>query len=127
MSKSKINKELTAQYKAEKAAGTTDAKNFPTWLALQNVGTTEEVVANLKETIAVADAALASVDVTPKALSKASIAAGIFETQLKEHGAKMVRKDVIALFVEAGLTIAGAKTYYQNFREKAGLVTHKAV
>lgn len=40
---------------------------------------------------------------------------------------KLVRKDVIAAFkAEAGLTQAGAATYYQQLRDKAGFVNHKA-
>lgn len=49
---------------------------------------------------------------TPVTTSKASIARSLF---VANYG-KLARKDVIALFItEAGLTKAGAATYYQNF------------
>lgn len=53
--------------------------------------------------------------VAPKAPSKADVARAIFAEMT---GA--ARKDVIARFIsEAGLTKAGAATYYQNLKKAA--------
>ena len=52
---------------------------------------------------------------------KADLGRTIFAEELAKG--PLVRKDVIARLVgEAGLTKAGAATYYQNMKKKAGLV-----
>ncbi len=62
--------------------------------------------------------------------SKSKIAQAIFADALDKQtatGVPMVRKDIITLFIAvAGLSKPGANTYYQNIREKNGLVTKKA-
>lgn len=51
--------------------------------------------------------------------NKAAVARAIFN----DVGTKLPRKDVIKRFQEeAGLTPAGAATYYQNMKKDAGLV-----
>jgi hypothetical protein len=52
----------------------------------------------------------------PKPITKADIARQIFEEELKKG---LVRKVVISRFMnEAGLTIAGAGTYFANYKTK---------
>lgn len=56
-------------------------------------------------------------------ITKASLARGIFEEELKNG---LVRKDTInRLMGEANLTKAGAATYFQNMKKKAGLVVSR--
>lgn len=56
-------------------------------------------------------------------LTKAEIGRTIFEEELKNG---LVRKTVInRLMTEALLTKNGASTYFQNMKNKAGLVNHK--
>lgn len=56
---------------------------------------------------------------TQQGHNKAAIARQIFN----DVGTQLPRKDVIARFqAEAGLTPAGAATYYQNMKKDAGLV-----
>jgi hypothetical protein len=58
-------------------------------------------------------------------VSKAEVGRTIFNEAVA--AGPLVRKDVIArLVAEAGLTAKGAATYYQNMKNKAGLVVHKA-
>lgn len=53
------------------------------------------------------------------AINKAEVARHIFN----EVGVDLPRKEVLQRFQkEAGLTAAGASTYYQNFKKEAGLV-----
>ncbi len=59
-------------------------------------------------------------------VSKAELGRTIFNEELAKG--TLVRKDVIKRLVsEAGLTAKGAATYYQNMKNKAGLVVHKTV
>ena len=52
-------------------------------------------------------------------VNKASIARGIFkEMYPKVEAGELKRKDVIAKFLEAGLTAAGSSTYYQKFKKE---------
>lgn len=61
--------------------------------------------------------------------SKAAKGRAIWDRELAKvdgDGTKLVRKDIINMLkTEAGLTQAGAATYYQKMKEKAGLVNHK--
>lgn len=78
------------------------------------------VVAATEEQLAVNETVVATVE---HKVTKADLARAIYA---EETGKGTTRKDVIArMIVEAGLTKAGAGTYYQNFRNKAGLVIHK--
>jgi hypothetical protein len=87
-----------------------------------------EVVANVAEVLAetnvqVAENTEVQTEVVAK-VTKADIGRTIFNESLATGN--LVRKDVIArLVAEAGLTKAGAATYFQNMKNKAGLVVHK--
>lgn len=90
---------------------------------------TEQVMATVDAAIdTVQTAQAAAVVVTGS--SKSKLAQAIFAEELEKQkttGVAMVRKDVIKRFIdEAGLTKSGANTYYQNIRERNGLVTKKA-
>lgn len=95
-----------------------------------------DVQAELKPVMAKVDEAIETVNTAQAAavvtttVSKSKLAQAIFDAELAkqtETGVAMVRKDVIKRFIdEAGLSKAGANTYYQNIREKRGLVTKKA-
>ena len=141
-----------AAYDAAKAAGETTA-TFAVWRAEQkklasDTGvetTTLPLVTDTPESgeVITPAAVLAKVDdaidtvqtaqaaaVTNTGVSKSKLAQAIFAEELAKQtstGVPMVRKDVIARFIaEAGLSKAGANTYYQNIRDKNGLVQHKA-
>ena len=87
------------------------------------VAATPEVLGTVENTIESNDQVAAAVAVVVE--SKASIGRRIFAKELAKEGG-LVRKDVIArLVAEAGLTPKGAATYYQNNKNKAGLVNHK--
>lgn len=62
------------------------------------------------------------------AVSKMTLAKAIFQAEFDAKGAAgLVRKDILKRFIaEAGCTTAGANTYYNTIRDKAGLVNHKA-
>lgn len=94
-----------------------------------NLPTTEQVLATVEEAIDNVNTAQAAA-VVATTVSKSKLAQAIFADELAKQtatGTAMVRKDVLARFMnEAGLSKAGANTYYQNIREKAGLVTKKA-
>lgn len=79
--------------------------------------------ANSETIVNTAPAAAAVVDVT-----KAGKARAIFaEAYPDGKTTTMQRKDILARFVnEAGLTKAGAGTYLQNFKNKAGITQHRA-
>lgn len=81
-----------------------------------------------KEIIAsAATAAAPFVAVAVKADAKADKARAIFNECYSNPAAIPQRKDIINRFVnEAGLTKAGAATYLQNFKKKAGLVASKS-
>lgn len=65
-----------------------------------------------------------TVEVVAK-VTKADTGRTIFNEELATG--TLVRKNVIdRLMKEAGLTKAGAATYFQNMKNKAGLVVHKA-
>lgn len=65
--------------------------------------------------------------VVVEATTKASIARPIFNSFLKDGKLIAERKVVIAAIAEgAKLSAKGAATYYQNFKDKAGLVQKKA-
>lgn len=63
-------------------------------------------------------------------VSKASLARSIWDAELAAQttsGVAMSRKAVVDRFVaEAGLTLKGARTYFQNFREKANMVVKRS-
>ena len=83
--------------------------------------TATTIANNANATAAVAIAAAA-------APSKADKARQIFNESYANPAAIPQRKDIIARMVnEAGLTKAGAATYLQNFKSKAGLVQKKEV
>jgi hypothetical protein len=70
-------------------------------------------VATKVATDVAADVAKATVLATEKHPSKAAVAREIF-VRMRTHP----RKEVVQAFInEAGLTYAGAGTYYQNFRK----------
>ncbi len=88
------------------------------------VETVEQIDAQVVENIQVA--AAVAVQVESKAAKTRTILARELE-KVEGDFSKLVRKDVIAAFkAEAGLTQAGAATYYQQLRDKAGFVNHKA-
>jgi hypothetical protein len=62
--------------------------------------------------------------------SKAAKGRVIWDREVAANGGTavgLVRKTIIDLLVtEAGLTKAGAATYYQKMKDKAGLVNHRA-
>ena len=61
-----------------------------------------------------------------QAQTKADKARAIFAEMNGKEG--VARKDVIAkIMIDCGLGKAAAATYYQNAKEKAGLVTKKVV
>lgn len=93
----------------------------------------DALVLNTDTVLAVVDDAI---DATSTALvvakaegapSKMSLAKAIFDAELAAKGvAGLSRKDILKRFVEeAGCTRAGANTYYNTVRDKAGLVNHK--
>jgi hypothetical protein len=114
------------QYNAEVEAGTTELsfnEYKVAYLAAQEAKavepTTEEVLAIVEGAIVATEVALEVVKV-----NKALIAKSIFEEELAKG--ELVRKDVLVRFLaEAGLSKAGANTYYQNFRKTNGLVHAK--
>lgn len=63
-------------------------------------------------------------------VSKASLARSIWDAELAAQtasGVAMSRKAIVDRFVaEAGLTLKGARTYFQNFREKANMVVKRS-
>lgn len=87
----------------------------------------ESVAAAVKSAIETTE----TVAVVAAVVSKASLARLIWDEELAKQtatGAAMSRKAVVDRFVkEAGLTIAGARTYFQNNRDKAGLVVKRTV
>jgi pseudouridine-5'-phosphate glycosidase len=70
-----------------------------------------------------------AVAVVQQIASKAALGRTIWDRELLKvqgDGTKLVRKDLIAMLIaEAGCTKTGAATYYQNMKNKAGLVNHK--
>jgi len=94
--------------------------------ALANVST-DQVLATVDDALAATGAAVAVVK-QEVSVSKAAVAKAIFKAELDAKGPEgLVRKDIIKRFVtEAGLTLPGANTYYQNERSAAGLVNKKA-
>ena len=65
---------------------------------------------------------------TAAAETKATKARAIFNDCYKDAANVPQRKDIInRMIAEAGLTKAGAATYLQNFKSKAGLVAKKEV
>ncbi|RWZ83495.1 MAG: hypothetical protein EO766_17655 [Hydrotalea sp. AMD] len=83
------------------------------------------VNSQITQNVAVAAAVAVQVE------SKAAKGRAIWDRELAKvggDGTKLVRKDIINLLKsEAGLTQAGAATYYQKMKEKAGLVNHRDV
>ena len=70
--------------------------------------------------------AAAVIVAAPVVETKASKARAVFNDCYKDAAAVPQRKDIIARMVaECGLTKAGAATYLQNFKTKAGLVVKK--
>ena len=90
------------------------------------VASVESVAAAVESAIETTE----TVAVVAAVASKASLARSIWEAELAAQnasGVAMSRKAVVDRFVkEAGLTLAGARTYFQNFRQKANLVTPRA-
>lgn len=61
----------------------------------------------------------------PAAPKKADLARAIFDRMYGQPG--VARKDIIKAFVnEAGLTEKGAATYFQNIKDKKGLVNKRS-
>lgn len=93
------------------------------------VGDTGAVLQQVNTAIDTAQIA-AAIAVTATGTSKSKMAQAIFAEALAEQtktGVAMVRKNVIARFMtEAGLSKHGANTYYQNIRDKHGLVVKKS-
>lgn len=89
----------------------------------------ETVMNKIDDAIVVVEGAQAAA-VVQTTVSKSKLAEAIFLAELakqQETGVAMVRKDILKRFVaEAGCTDKGANTYYQNLREKHGLVAKKA-
>ena len=94
----------------------------------------KDVLPSTDVVLQIADDASAAVGIavtTVKAegtVSKMTLAKAIFKSEFDVKGATgLVRKDILKRFIaEAGCTIAGANTYYNTIRDKAGLVNHKA-
>ena len=141
-------KALKAQYAAQKEAAKAEGKTFETWaeyaiaydaqwdLAHPNAKdalvavTTDQVLAAVDGAIAATVTASATVK-AEGTVSKAKLAEAIFKAELDAKGAAgLVRKDIMARFKMpvadggAGLTQAGANTYYQNARAKFKLVNN---
>lgn len=124
VNKMKTNKALQQQFKQDKLEGTTLSTKFAEWIKEQPDERLEEIqsreiIDQIDETIKVNRVVInQEVKVT-----KSSLAKVIFEEEMKVG---LVRKTVLGRFMnEAGLTVAGANTYYNNLRDKHGLVNHK--
>lgn len=62
---------------------------------------------------------------TPRDQSKAAVARQVFADYVATHE-QIVRKDVVMLLIEkAGLTLAGASTYFYNLLNESGLSTQR--
>lgn len=87
---------------------------------------TDEVLKTVNNAIGATTSTIVTTTATAGA-SKMSLAKAIFAAELAEKGAAgLVRKHILTRFqAEAGCTPAGANTYYNTCREKAGLVNHK--
>lgn len=89
------------------------------------LSSTEQVLQIVDDAV---DTTTQSVVNTKETASKMFLATAIFNAELKSKGlAGLVRKDILTRFInEANCTKAGANTYYNTIRDKAGLVKHKA-
>lgn len=130
-----------AEFKALQEAGVVIG-TFKDWYAAkkaalaaaETVVTTQEAetapISEVVETIQTAVEATTEVEPETEAavkLSKAALAKSVFDEETCKAGGvlKLVRKNVLQRFMaEVGLTKAGANTYYQNLRDKAGVVDH---
>jgi hypothetical protein len=119
---------LDIQFRQDKLDGMTLSIKFSDWLSEQSetrldqiqlmevVDVVAEIVKRIDGVIKVSDRLIDQ----PMKITKASIARIIFE---EEYAVGLVRKVVLFRFMdEAGLTAAGANTYYNNLRKSYGLV-----
>jgi len=120
-------KALHEQFKQDKLEGTTLCTKISDWIVEQPIERIEEI--NLRtttNTIKQIDNQIKTNNIVINQevkITKSSIAKNIFEEELVVG---LVRKTVLSRFMsEAGLTAAGANTYYNNLRDKHGLVNHK--
>ena len=96
-------------------------------LVPETTTSTDVVLQVVTGAIDAAGTALVAID-NLATLSKAGMCRAIFDAELAEKGvAGLVRKDIINRFkAEVHISPACANTYYQNIRDKKGLVNHKA-
>ncbi len=93
-------------------------------VVVETVAVVADVAEVLAETnVQVAENTEVQTEVVAKVV-KAEVGRTIFAEELAKG--TLVRKNVINRLVsEAGLTAKGAATYFQNMKNKAGLVVHK--
>jgi hypothetical protein len=124
-------KVLNTQYKAEKAAGTTDAISFKSWLSAHNTPTAAEALTIAEEALVAIEQVIFTQFVPetqlPDTKTKAQHARQLYDAEeAKATTSKqpLVRKNIIELFMSVvGLTKPGASTYYQNIRKAKGLIS----
>jgi hypothetical protein len=121
---------LAGKFKYETFAEYKTAYNAKWELAHPNdkdaLPSTDAVLQTADDASAAVGAAVAAVK-AEGTVSKMTLAKAIFQAEFDTKGAAgLVRKDILKRFIaEAGCTAAGANTYYNTIRDKAGLVNHK--